>query len=528
MIARSRIPSTSVVVLTLFLGLRQVSGQECVSQRVLTCINGKSRKWPKCDPSQSKTSSITGPFGYEYGFYCTQNWTDALNDMLSDPAVNKCNDRSAIHKMLAHVAFETGYFSTVGAWGGGGLIWMIPEHWPINAADMDALFPNDGQHYEGIAAALQKDFFQSPDYGWKSVAAWFKLTNRVLEEGCGADLFDQSLEDQTKCILNGDSSRQEEYDIVDSCLPPATTTTTTAATTTTSTTTTTSSGTLWAPVDGGNGRACRGATPQDNQDSYYRLITGVDKIEDCQAKCTTTLGCIGIEHSPSGRCEVWTRKGGIQSSIAKSGYTCLQYQGSVSTTTPGMTSFEPVDGGDGRACRGKSVSDNSASYYTVYRNTASLDDCKSICLQTTSCTGIEFASGRCEVWTYPISASRSVSGYMCLRFTTTCVPAGGKCGGRYYNGPDCCVDGYTCIWQTEWYSQCKPSYTSAPNYINHTNQPSAALLADISEHTTKMSSEDRSKKSKRQQMFLGTAFIQDGVSLKRDWRDLDFETGQEL
>eukprot|EP00933_Yihiella_yeosuensis_P049567 TRINITY_DN465_c1_g1_i4.p1 TRINITY_DN465_c1_g1~~TRINITY_DN465_c1_g1_i4.p1 ORF type:complete len:738 (+),score=141.69 TRINITY_DN465_c1_g1_i4:97-2310(+) len=216
-----------------------VPGPECVSHAVLTCINGKSSFWPKCDPEQSKSSSIAGPAGYEYGFYCTQRWSDALNLMLSDSAVDKCNDRQAVHKLLAQVAYETGYFSTVyqPADGGAGLIHMIPNNWPINAADMDSLFPNDGGHYAGIAAAMGKDFFQSADYGWKSVAAWFKLTNRVIG-GCGLNLFDQSFQDQTRCILGSASDRQEAYDIVAECLPSEATTTTAAGTTTTTAATT--------------------------------------------------------------------------------------------------------------------------------------------------------------------------------------------------------------------------------------------------------------------------------------------------
>merc|ERR1712194_645681 len=52
----------------------------CVKHEVLTCINDYSSYWPKCDPSQSKTNS--GPSGYEFGHYCTEAWTEALNEML--------------------------------------------------------------------------------------------------------------------------------------------------------------------------------------------------------------------------------------------------------------------------------------------------------------------------------------------------------------------------------------------------------------------------------------------------------------
>jgi len=188
---------------------------ECVSHSVLTCINGASNYWPECDPDQMKT--VTGPEGYEFGDYCTQEWTDALNVMLSDPAVNKCQDKDAIHKFLAQVAYETGYYSTVyqPQDGGAGLIHMIPGNWPVNAQDMDTIFP--GNNYELIASAMGKDFFQSAEYGWKSVAAWFKVTNRVIP-GCDKDLFDESFDEQTRCILSRVVSRQEAFDIVGACL----------------------------------------------------------------------------------------------------------------------------------------------------------------------------------------------------------------------------------------------------------------------------------------------------------------------
>eukprot|EP00928_Gymnodinium_smaydae_P014525 TRINITY_DN1533_c0_g1_i5.p1 TRINITY_DN1533_c0_g1~~TRINITY_DN1533_c0_g1_i5.p1 ORF type:complete len:295 (+),score=52.72 TRINITY_DN1533_c0_g1_i5:1-885(+) len=110
---------------------------------------------------------------------------------------------------------------------------MIPGNWPVNAADMDVLFPREGQHYEQIAVAMGKDFFQTPEYGWKSVAAWFKRTNVVIP-GCGLDLFDQDFEEQTRCILSRVVSRQEAFDIVGSCLPDAVGTTTAPVATTSS------------------------------------------------------------------------------------------------------------------------------------------------------------------------------------------------------------------------------------------------------------------------------------------------------
>merc|ERR1712072_504445 len=107
----------------------------------------------------------------------TQEWTDALNSMLSSSQVNICGNSAKIAELLGEVAYETGYFSTVyqPKDGGAGLIHMIPANWPVNAQDMDTIFP--GNTYKTISIAMGKDFFQAAEYGWKSVAAWFKLTN---------------------------------------------------------------------------------------------------------------------------------------------------------------------------------------------------------------------------------------------------------------------------------------------------------------------------------------------------------------
>eukprot|EP00931_Biecheleriopsis_adriatica_P020962 TRINITY_DN13855_c0_g2_i3.p1 TRINITY_DN13855_c0_g2~~TRINITY_DN13855_c0_g2_i3.p1 ORF type:complete len:190 (+),score=23.88 TRINITY_DN13855_c0_g2_i3:38-571(+) len=81
-------------------------------------------------------------------------------------------------------------------------------------------------------------------------------------------------------------------------------------------------------------------------------------------------------------------------------------------------SFQAVDGGEGRACRGSSASDNLASYYRLQSGVSSLEDCKGRCMASTACKGIEFNPRikRCEVWTRPIESSIAVSGFSCYTF----------------------------------------------------------------------------------------------------------------
>lgn len=188
-----------------------------MSVDVLKCINDYSTYWPKCNPSQTK---VTGsPAGYEFGHYCTQEWVDSLNEMLTD--MGHCGNQEVIKRTLSQVGYETGYYSTIyqPRDAGSGLIHMIPGNFPTCAADMDLEFGTGSTYANAEAAAGQNGgaFFKDPRYGWKSVAAWFKRTNRVIP-GCNIDLFQASYDDQTRCILSRVVDRSEIYNRVAFCM----------------------------------------------------------------------------------------------------------------------------------------------------------------------------------------------------------------------------------------------------------------------------------------------------------------------
>eukprot|EP00913_Durusdinium_trenchii_P033002 g30895.t1 len=292
-----------------------------------------------------------------------------------------------------------------------------------------------------------------------------------------------------------------------SSVEASTATTTTTSTSTTTTTTTTVSiitDDEFNPVDGGEGRACRGAHPADNAAAYYTVVA-VSSLEDCKAECSKVPVCRGVEFSGQ-RCEIWSRPEGIEASIPLAGFTCLRYGSYTTTTLPQMGTFEPVDGGEDRACRGANVNDNLPSHYTVLHDIGSLDRCKVECAKVTSCAGIEFSGSRCEVWTRKegIEATKVLKGFQCLRYmppvattTTTTKPDGfgcsaawGACGGRNWNGANCCVDGYTCVEESVWYWQCRPT-------------ESASLV------------EVPGLQRRKWKSFRGTTMLQDGSSLTR-------------
>mmetsp|Transcript_32515 Transcript_32515/g.75157 ORF Transcript_32515/g.75157 Transcript_32515/m.75157 type:complete len:920 (+) Transcript_32515:42-2801(+) len=158
------------------------------------------------------------------------------------------------------------------------------------------------------------------------------------------------------------------------------------------------------PVDGGVNRACRGADVNDNDANYFQVFTVAD-LGGCMDRCRETPGCVGIE-SINTRCEVWTRQAGIEATFPLTGYQCLE-----------VFAFYPVDGADGRACRGANPSDSSPDYYVVFPET-SLADCQLRCVNAEACVGVEYSYGRCEVWTRNILASAAVPGFQCFQFST--------------------------------------------------------------------------------------------------------------
>ena len=75
------------------------------------------------------------------------------------------------------------------------------------------------------------------------------------------------------------------------------------------------------PVDGGSGRACRGASPTDNSEAYYS-VSRATVLKDCKAQCSAAAICFGIEFS-LGRCEIWRRP--VEAAAQRPGFTCLAF-----------------------------------------------------------------------------------------------------------------------------------------------------------------------------------------------------------
>jgi len=168
-------------------------------------------------------------------------------------------------------------------------------------------------------------------------------------------------------------------------------------------------------LGGGANAACRGDNASDGG-AYgvdYDLFDPVFGEESCRQMCMDREGCSGIEFNELMlMCKIWLRPSGLHAwaSPDESGYTCARYGWPTRY-------LHPMDGGEGRACRGDTAADNSEDYYTV-RILASFEECRAACSASAVCAGIEFhaETGRCEVWHREIFSSIPRANYTCLRY----------------------------------------------------------------------------------------------------------------
>ena len=143
----------------------------------------------------------------------------------------------------------------------------------------------------------------------------------------------------------------------------------------------------FTPVDGGTDRACRGKSADDNSGNYYTLVAGRLDLNECKARCVETWGCKGIEHSTRGRCELWTRDGGIEASRQVGGFTCLRFE-----RGPEWNRKEGLNCYDGH---GAKALESIADFLPV-------DDCKAECMNRDLCEGMVVRAGWDEspCWLY--------------------------------------------------------------------------------------------------------------------------------
>ena len=170
------------------------------------------------------------------------------------------------------------------------------------------------------------------------------------------------------------------------------------------------------PIDGGAGRACRGANQTDTQPAYYINYnpSEVPTLAACKAMCSGTADCRGIQFSIYG-CQIWTRPEGIENTATSPDLTCLRY-----------SPFRLAGGFPGRSCRGNDSTDNAPSNFE-WSQVASISACQKNCLDTPECAGIDYddRTSGCKVWTRSILASVKSNDVTCMRYEPFLAADGG-------------------------------------------------------------------------------------------------------
>lgn len=175
--------------------------------------------------------------------------------------------------------------------------------------------------------------------------------------------------------------------------------------------------THFTPVDGGEGRACRGSTATDDAGSNFLLLEGVPSQEACMRHCHSTPQCTGIEFG-NHVCEVWTVE--INASAAVEGYACLKLapgegpDPEVEPQSAGASLELRRAMGQDRECRGAEAGDRSPAYFDA-TEAPTLEGCERLCLSRAACAGIEYGPGNvCNVWRTALKASVPREGVVCI------------------------------------------------------------------------------------------------------------------
>ncbi|TGJ68592.1 hypothetical protein EYR41_007635 [Orbilia oligospora] len=260
----------------------------------------------------------------------------------------------------------------------------------------------------------------------------------------------------TSCPYGWECVKHDDY--YSQCKPASTSKPLTTSTPTTSSTALANTATVGAYAQCGGinysgGTRCEYGWECVKQDDYYSQCkpasTSKPLTTSTASVNTATVGayaqCGGINYSGGTRCEY--------------GWECIRQDDYYSQCKPAATS-KPL------------TTSTPTSTGTTSTNTATVG-------AYAQCGGINYSGGtRCEYgWECirqddyysqckPAATSVSLStstptSSSILAVNTLIVGAYAQCGGNGYTGGTRCENGYECVRQDDWYSQCKPAATSA-------------------------------------------------------------------
>ena len=176
----------------------------------------------------------------------------------------------------------------------------------------------------------------------------------------------------------------------------------------------------FVPVGGGLDKACGGIDSMDAWPSYYTLASSESlSVASCKTLCLSTIGCRGIQYSATGgvgTCQVWTRRGGIQSSRDLSGSLCLRL-GPWDTwedASAFVPMYNPSSPSDSYICGGEGL----LAQLHGPEKAGSVQDCELRCAAMPGCRGVDFGTGGCRTWhgSGAVAASAAQSGSACHSF----------------------------------------------------------------------------------------------------------------
>jgi len=177
----------------------------------------------------------------------------------------------------------------------------------------------------------------------------------------------------------------------------------------------------FVPVDGGEGRGCRGASVNDNSGKNFMLFQDVPTIQSCMRHCKQQLLCKGIEYGQK-VCELWTSP--IGASVPMPGFFCLRLDPGAAPD-PQLPPDSPAPAasglfatmGVGHACHGEGFSANAGTDFDA-TTAPTIEGCIALCKHEEGCQGIQYGPGQtCDLWKVHIVGSSAQQG-------VTCVPAG--------------------------------------------------------------------------------------------------------
>ena len=158
------------------------------------------------------------------------------------------------------------------------------------------------------------------------------------------------------------------------------------------------------PVNGGTNREC--TSGQTGPDSFIFYAEQPASLQSCKQRCAAETSCKGISFNESG-CVVWVVS--IQGSTAMAGSTCLRFE-----------PFIDINGGQDQSCRGAHSLDDSSLHYRSFGRSEvpTLKECRSKCVETSGCRGVEFNQHDCRVWLRPEGIGTTVPqvGSICIGF----------------------------------------------------------------------------------------------------------------